>query len=70
MSPRELAEEAREALRRRPRGTAEEEIQRLVDAGIIKLLGNGKVKVLFGEDKAKTEARPKKKRKKGRKPTE
>ena len=68
MTPRELAEEAREALSRRPRGTAEQEIQRLVDAGIIKLLGNGKVKVLYGGSEKETETRPPKKRKKGRKP--
>jgi hypothetical protein len=63
MTPRELAEEAREALRRDPPRSAREEIQRLVDAGIIELLGNGEIKVLttklFGDD---DDEKPKKRR--------
>jgi hypothetical protein len=36
-----LAEEAREAFRRKPRGTPEEEIQRMIESGLITLLDNG-----------------------------
>jgi hypothetical protein len=38
MTPRELAEEAREAIRRRPLRTPEEEWQRLLDSGLIKMV--------------------------------
>ena len=72
MTPREVADEAREAWSRQPRRTAEENIQRMVDAGRIELLGNGEVRVLFG-DESGDEAAPapsQKKRRKGKKPTQ
>ena len=72
MTPRELAEEAREALRRRPERSADEVFQRLIDAGIIALDADGHVKVLtaklFGEDEGEHASLAKKKGKKRRKP--
>jgi hypothetical protein len=70
MTPRELAEEAREALRRLPRRTPEEVWQRLLDSGLIKMV-NGKVKVregtIFGDGEKVVESPPRKTRKKGKK---
>ncbi len=69
MTPRELAEEAREAFRLMPRGTPEEEWQRLLDSGLIKIV-NGKVKVregtIFGDGEKEATPPPRKPRKKGK----
>jgi F0F1-type ATP synthase epsilon subunit len=68
-----LAEEAREAMRRFPPGTPEEEFQKLIDSGLIVLTDKG-VKVMantvFGsDDDDEPETPPKKKRKRRKKPS-